>query len=294
MVGVAKLYPPFEIGKIDMNFVNPKNDIAFKKIFGNEKKKEILISFLNAVLDLKGSKEIQSLEILNPYQIPHLADLKESSLDVRATDKRGVTFIVEMQMESKSFLRKRFSFYVAKAYSSQIEKAVDYPKLKPVIFIGVFNFNEFDNEHYLSHHLTLNCETLCCDLVEMEYYFIELPKFTKTESELITILDKWVYFIKHAEDLEMVPEHAKQTPALETAYEVAHRYNWKKQELEAIEYWEMRERANQETAFEKGKKEGRIAEKQEIARNMLAKGIEPAIVAETTSLSLDELAALSS
>ena len=269
-----------------MNFVNPKNDIAFKKIFGNEKKKEILISFLNAVLDLKSRFEIQTIEILNPYQIPHLMDLKESSLDVRATDKRGVTFIVEMQMESKSFLHKRFSFYVAKAYSSQIEKAVDYPKLKPVIFIGVFNFEEFDNEHYLSHHLTLNCETLSCSLAEMEYYFIELPKFTKTESELKTVLDKWVYFIKHAENLEMIPEHAKQTQALETAYEVAHRYNWKKQELEAIEYWEMRERANQDTAFEKG----RIAEKEEIARNMLAKGIDLAIIAEITGLSSNELA----
>jgi len=277
-----------------MNFVNPKNDIAFKKIFGNEKKKEILISFLNAVLDLKGAFEIQTIEILNPYQIPHLMDLKESSLDVRATDKRGVTFIVEMQMESKSFLRKRFSFYVAKAYSSQIEKAVDYPKLKPVIFIGVFNFNEFDNEHYLSHHLTLNCETLSCSLAEMEYYFIELPKFTKTESELVTILDKWVYFIKHAEDLEMVPEHAKQTHALEIAYEVAHRYNWKKQELEAIEYWEMRERANQDTAFEKGEKKGQQQKALEIARSLLAEGIDPAIVAKTTGLSPDDLVALSS
>jgi predicted transposase/invertase (TIGR01784 family) len=273
-----------------MNFVNPKNDIAFKKIFGNEKKKEILISFLNAVLDLKGTFEIQTIEILNPYQIPHLMDLKESSLDVRATDKRGVTFIVEMQMESKSFLHQRFSFYVAKAYSSQIEKAVDYPKLKPVIFIGVFNFSPFDNEHYLSHHLTLNCETLSCNLAQMEYYFIELPKFTKTESELVTILDKWVYFIKHAEDLEMIPEHAKQMHALETAYEVAHRYNWKKQELEAIEYWEMRERANQDTAFEKGQQQKAL----EIARGLLAEGFEPAIVAKTTGLSLDDLATLSS
>jgi predicted transposase/invertase (TIGR01784 family) len=276
-----------------MKFVNPKNDIAFKKIFGNEKKKEILISFLNAVLDLKGPKEIQTIDILNPYQIPHLVDLKETSLDVRATDKRGITFIVEMQMESKSFLRQRFSFYTAKAYSSQIEKAVDYPKLKPVIFIGVFNFSEFDNEHYLSHHLTLNCETLSCDLSEMEYYFIELPKFTKTESELKTILDKWVYFIINAEDLEIVPEHAKQTHALETAYDVANRFNWKKQELEAIEYWEMRERANQDTAFAKGEKQGQQQKALETARKMLSKGYDLTEIAELTDLSSSDLAALS-
>ncbi|MEN8216787.1 MAG: Rpn family recombination-promoting nuclease/putative transposase [Pseudomonadota bacterium] len=206
-----------------MKFVNPKNDLAFKKIFGNENKKEILISFLNAVLDLKGAFEIQTIHILNPYQMPHLVDLKESSLDVRATDKRGVTFIIEMQVEQKQFLRQRFSFYVAKAYSSQIERAVDYPKLNQVIFIGIFDgFNEFNNEHYLSRHQTLNCETLEQDLAEMEYNFIELPKFTKKESELKTILDKWIYFIKHAEDFEVVPKHAKQTEVLKTAYEVAY------------------------------------------------------------------------
>ncbi|OAD18812.1 hypothetical protein THIOM_005584 [Candidatus Thiomargarita nelsonii] len=217
-----------------MKFVNLKNDLAFKKIFGNENKKEILISFLNAVLDLKGAFEIQTIHILNPYKMPHLVDLKESSLDVRATDKRGVTFIVEMQVEQKPFLRQRFSFYVAKAYSSQIERAVDYPKLNQVIFIGIFDFNEFNNEHYLSRHQTLNCETLEQDLAEMEYNFIELPKFTKKESELKTILDKWIYFLKHAEDLEVVPKHAKQTKVLKTAYEVADRFNWSRQELEAI------------------------------------------------------------
>ena len=82
-----------------MLFVNPKNGVAFKKIFGNEQHKEILISFLNAVLNLHGVHEIADLTILNPYQAPKLAELKYTLLDVRAIDKRGVTFIVEMQIE---------------------------------------------------------------------------------------------------------------------------------------------------------------------------------------------------
>ena len=79
-----------------MRFVNPKNDVAFKKIFGDENHKEILISFLNAVLNLQDLHEIADLTILNPYQAPKLAALKYTLLDVRAIDKRGVTFIVEM------------------------------------------------------------------------------------------------------------------------------------------------------------------------------------------------------
>ena len=88
-----------------MKFVNPKNDVAFKKIFGNEQKSEILISFLNAVLNLTGEKEIQAIKILNPYQAPKIEALKYTLLDVRAKDKRGVTFIVEMQVERVAGLR---------------------------------------------------------------------------------------------------------------------------------------------------------------------------------------------
>jgi len=282
-----------------MKFVNPKNDLAFKKIFGNENKKEILISFLNAVLDLKGAFEIQSIHILNPYQMPHLIDLKESSLDIRVKDKRGVSFIIEMQVQRKPFLRQRFTFYVAKAYSSQIERAVDYPKLNQVIFIGVFDFNEFNNEHYLSRHLILNRETLEQELREIEFNFIELPKFTKKETELHTILEKWVYFLKYAEDLEVIPKHAD-IKALQEAYEVASRFNWSKQELEVMEYWEMRERANREAAFENGKskglkegeKMGQQKERLETARKMLADGLYTATVMKYTGLSPDELATL--
>ncbi|MCP4131705.1 MAG: transposase, partial [bacterium] len=79
-----------------MEFVGIKTDIAFKKVFGNENKREILISFLNSVLGLDGVHEIKTITILNPYQAPKLEGLKETILDIRAVDKRGVTFIVEM------------------------------------------------------------------------------------------------------------------------------------------------------------------------------------------------------
>ena len=118
-----------------------------------------------------------------------------------------------------------------------------------------------------------------------------MPKFTKKESELKTILDKWVYFLKHAEDLEMAPKHAD-TLALQEAYEVATRFNWSKQELEVMEYWEMRERANRDAAFEKGKKEGEQNKALEVARKLLAEGLDPTIVVKTTGISLDDLATL--
>ncbi|MBV6343721.1 PD-(D/E)XK nuclease family transposase, partial [Candidatus Magnetobacterium casense] len=84
-----------------MQFVDVRSDIAFKKIFGNEGKKGILISFLNAVLDLAGEREIDDLLILNPYQTPNIKILKETILDIRAVDKRGITFIIEIQIQRR-------------------------------------------------------------------------------------------------------------------------------------------------------------------------------------------------
>jgi predicted transposase/invertase (TIGR01784 family) len=77
-----------------MKFVDVKNDVAFRKIFGNENKKEILISFLNAVLKLKGDKRIKTIVIANTFQLPILPNLKTSIIDVKAKDYKGNTFII--------------------------------------------------------------------------------------------------------------------------------------------------------------------------------------------------------
>ena len=84
-----------------MKYINPKNDIAFKKIFANDKKKNILIGFLNAILE----KNIIDVTILNPFQAPKLKDLKDTTLDVKAKDKNGEEFIVEMQVQRQDFFK---------------------------------------------------------------------------------------------------------------------------------------------------------------------------------------------
>ena len=208
-----------------MKFVSPKTDIAFKKIFGNEQHKEILIEFLNQVLDL--ACPIIEITILNPYQVPRLEGLKESILDVKAKDQDGHEFIVEMQVEKNLGFQKRIIYYSSKAYVQQLDKGQKYHELKPVIFLGILDFSIFEHENHFSRHLILNSENKRQDLKDLEFNFIELPKFTKTENELTCISDKWIYFIKHADDLEQIPEHAN-TEALKHAYEIAEQYTWTK------------------------------------------------------------------
>ncbi len=283
-----------------MQFVNPKNDVAFKKIFGNDQHKEVLIEFLNAVLDLQGSKTIQQVEILNPYQAPKLDLLKYTLLDVKATDQRGIHFIVEMQMENLRGIRQRFQYYVAKSYSSQLHRGEDYPSLNQVIFIGILNFAEFSNSHYLSRHLLINCETQVQELRDLEFNFLELPKFTKAAHELQTPLDKWAYFLKYASDLEVIPSHAD-TVALRAAYDIANQFQWSPQELEIYEYWGMKaqdERGMVELALRtgrtKGREEGREEERFAAARRMLIDGVSIEMVAKYTGLSVGQVYALKS
>ncbi|MBF0339242.1 MAG: Rpn family recombination-promoting nuclease/putative transposase [Nitrospirae bacterium] len=241
-----------------MRFVDVKSDIAFKRIFGNENRKEILISFLNAVLALSGDREIGDIEILNPYQVPKIEGLKETVLDIRAVDKRDVTFIVEIQIQKKKGFEKRVLYYTSKAYIDQLGRGEDYPSLKPVIYIGIVDFKVFNGDNYLTRHLILDTDTFEQKLKDFEFNFIELPKFKKREDEIETIIEKWIYFIKNAYSLEMMPKSADFVE-IKDAYEIANASTWSRKEFEVYEYWQMRlqdERGALENSFDEGLAEG--------------------------------------
>lgn len=266
-----------------MQFADIKNDIAFRKIFGNENKKEILISFLNAVLKLEGNKQITWVEILNPYQLPIVLGAKSTILDVRARDKAGNGYIVEMQVTDKIGFAKRAVYYTAKNYSSQLSVGDDYYKLKPTIFIGILNFEFLKSKNYLSRHLILDAETKEHKLKDLDFNFIELPKFNKTEQELTTLIDKWVYFIKNAENLHLIPNNLDDE-GLEIAYQEADRHTWTKEELEEYEYARMRE--TDEITREMFVIENRNIE---IARKSLKRGFDNETIADLTDLTFEQI-----
>jgi len=240
-----------------MKFVDVKNDIAFRKIFGNEKKKVILISFLNAVLSLEGKDRIKEVALLNPFQLPRIAGEKSSIIDVKATDEKGSTFIVEMQVAEPAGFDKRVLYYTSKDYAGQINIGEEYPKLRPVYFIGVLDFNYFSGKNYLSSHLIVDEETGESVFKDLKFRFIELPKFNKKVNELKNIIDKWTFFIKNADELEVMPDNVDDE-GLKEAYEAAAQHNWTKEEYDAYIYAGIREQD------EKGRIE--LAEKKRIER----------------------------
>ncbi len=273
-----------------MKFVDPTTDIAFKKIFGNEAHKDILIEFLNEVLNL--DYKITEIQLLNPYQAPKLEGLKETTLDIKAKDQKNNEFIVEMQVEKETGFYKRVIYYSSKAYSQQLEKAEKYHLLKPVIFLGILDFRIFDHEHYFSRHLILNTENQQHHLKDLEFNFIELPKFNKQEHELNLISDKWIYFIKNASSLEHIPDNVG-SEALRQAYEIAQQHQWTRNELDVYEYQGLqigKIKGAIDTAHEEGKQEGKqegkLEEKYETARKAYQAGMSLDLIAQITDLSV--------
>jgi predicted transposase/invertase (TIGR01784 family) len=116
-----------------MKFANPKNDVAFKKIFGDESKSGILISLLNSILDFKDGKEIVSVSLANPYQVPKIEELKQTILDVKAVNRNGEHFIVEMQNKDLGDFAKRSLYYTSKAYVGRLHGRAVTDRLRPAI-----------------------------------------------------------------------------------------------------------------------------------------------------------------
>ncbi|MBT9096557.1 Rpn family recombination-promoting nuclease/putative transposase [Methylovulum psychrotolerans] len=214
-----------------MNFLDIRTDFAFKKVFGSEGSKDILLSFLNAVLPFDDGKRITDLTIVDPYNIPMLKGMKDTFVDVKALLSDGTRVIIEMQILNHDGFEKRVLYNAAKNYSAQLVQGQAYHLLNPVIALTLTDFVMFPDSPRL-----MNCFKLLekrdfieyCD--DIELVFIELPKFNKTETELETERDNWLYFIKNAAKLNDIPKNCGRD--LAKAFGIANEANLSPEELE--------------------------------------------------------------
>ncbi|MBD2576832.1 Rpn family recombination-promoting nuclease/putative transposase [Oscillatoria sp. FACHB-1406] len=223
-----------------MNFVNPKTDFAFKKIFGSQQSKAILISFLNSIL-YPSAPYIKNLKILNPYQAPRIRGIKDTYLDIKALLSDGTTVIIEMQVLNIEGFEKRILYNAAKSYSIQLAPGDDYTLLNPVIALTITDFEMFpDIERAITRFILKERDYLVDYIIDdLELVFVELPKFNRELDELTSLADKWLYFIKNARELEKVPDDFQEVPELKRAFEIANRANLSREELEELEKHEI-------------------------------------------------------
>lgn len=287
-------------------FLDPKNDFLFKRLFGTEKNKDILIHFINSVLHLEGKATVQDVTYLQPDLNPEYAYKKQSMVDVLCRDQTGIQFIIEMQVAKFSGFEERAQFYAAKAYINQMNTGEKYQDLKEVIFIAITDYVMFpDKPTWKSDHVTLDKKSFEQDLKAFSFTFIELPKFTKTIDELTTIEEKWVYFFKHAhktseDDLIAL---LGDDVVLKKAFDVSTKYSMTEREwysyeaalkherdARAIEDYNLQQAKEQGLAL--GMQQGEKSKAIEIARGMLNDNVPISTIVKYTGLSEDEINAL--
>ncbi len=164
-------------------FLDPKLDLTFKKIFGTEKNKNILIHFLNDILGCTEVNTIQEIEFISTILNPEIASERQSIVDVLCRDSSGARYVIEMQLTRDKGFEKRAQLYAAKAYSRQLDKSGNYIDLKKIFFIAISNCNLLPEEvDYISSHTIRDEKTNEHDLKDFQFVFIELPKFPNTNS----------------------------------------------------------------------------------------------------------------
>ncbi len=223
-----------------MRFISPKTDFAFKKIFGSNKSKDILISFLNAIV-YQGNQTIQDLEIINPYNPPATPILKDSYLDVRAVLDNQSKVIIEMQVINVEAFEKRIVYNLAKTYSNQLKSGQGYSHLQPVIALTIVDFEMFENNSDVITFWTFREEKRLMKYPDetLKMVFVELPKFKQKLDELETISDKWIYFIKEAPSLEMIPKSMEKIKEIKQALNIANLANFTEEELDELHHQEV-------------------------------------------------------
>ncbi len=286
-----------------MIFINPKTDFAFKKIFGSEQSKGILISFLNGIL-YAGDSIIQDLTILNPYQAPKILGVKESYLDVKAQLNNGHWVIIEMQVLNVAGFEKRVLYNATKTYSSQLKKGDKYSVLNPVIALTITDFEMFEDGELPISRFVLKEKNSLVDypISDLELVFVELPKFKTPLSDLDTLTDKWIYFLQNARDLTVVPETMGAVTEIQQAFDIANQAGLTPEELDEFEHqWiyiqdqqgaiTYAEEKGMEKGMEKGREEGGKDMQRSIAQKLLPT-IDDDSISQITGLSLEAVRSL--
>ncbi|MEQ8755518.1 MAG: Rpn family recombination-promoting nuclease/putative transposase [Coleofasciculus sp. G1-WW12-02] len=219
-----------------MRFISPKIDYAFKKIFGSEQSKEILISFLNAIV-YDGDQVIKDLTIVNPYNPGQTLSLKDTYLDVKAVLVDGSIVVIEMQIASMAAFNKRVAYNLAKAYANQLVKGEDYPRLNPAMAVTITDFILFQKTEDVINKFVFQEREKKFEILnqELQLIFLELPKFKKTLSELNSLTDKWIYFLREAAMLEDIPESLGEVSEIKFALNLANQANMTVEELDIVD-----------------------------------------------------------
>ena len=281
-----------------MKYLSPTTDIAFKKLFGDEHHKNLTMNFLNNVLNLSHDKLIEEISFRETERLPETLEGKKTYLDVYCIDKEKHHYIIEMQALNEFNFTERAQHYAARALANQLPKGGEYQDILPVVFLGIVGYMLFKDENdIVSQYCIINPKTgKIMHKSLLSFNFVELPKFDKTLEQLETETDKWFYFLKNADDLEVVPQEFKDSQNFKEAFHILDKMQWNQTDLlhyikqeEAIGRERRQQEGSRKEAAQEGRQEGRQEGIEFIAINGLKKGLDINLIKDLTGLSVEQI-----
>ena len=293
--------------EISERYINPYTDFGFKKLFGTELNKDLLISFLNALFHDK--PEITDLTYMNTEHLGEGIVDRKAVFDVYCRLSDGSRIIVEMQKAEQQYFKDRSIYYSTYPIREQAPKGMWDYHLEDVYTVGILNFTFPDGEYpsdSMIHEIKLkDVEDNHVFYDKLTFVYLEMPKFNKTEDELETMFDKWMFALSNLARLLERPKALQERifARLFEQAEVAHFTPQERNEYVASkkEYWDAYSIAT--TSFNKGLAKGRtegreeerrknVLEKLESARTLKASGVSLEVIVKSLHLTDDEAAML--
>jgi len=272
-------------------YINPFTDFGFKKLFGSEPNKDLLIDFLNQVLP--GKHRIKDLTYASTEKLGNTETDRKAIFDLYCIGENGERFIVEMQKAKQNFFKDRSVYYSSFPIEEQAKKGDWNYQLAAVYMVGIldFTFSEDELEREVRHEVQLKDQKCRVFYDKLTYIYLEMPNFRKAEAELQTNFDKWMYILQELPHLQNRPK-ALQERVFQKLFEAAEIAKFtpdeKNKYAESLKYY--RDLKNVvDTSFDEGKAEGKDERNIEIALQMKAKGMDTNLIAEITGLSIDEI-----
>ena len=277
-------------------YLSPKADLTFKLVFAEHK--DLMMSFLNALLPLAEDAPITSIEYQTPEMVLETIGKKNSVVDVRCTDALERQFIVEMQMNWDEEFKKRVIMNSSKAVIKQVGQGENFMLLKPVFSLNLVNDKmpgEAPDEFYHDYAI-LNVAHPERSIDYLRLVFVELPKFQPRNIMEKKMAVLWLRFLTEInEDTVEAPSELLENDEIRKALSIVEKSAMTEAQLYAYErFWDAINVENvlAEGRYKRGREEGRDERSLEIARGMKQKGLGEDLIAELTGLSVDEIETL--
>jgi len=283
-----------EKDEFESRYLNPLTDFGFHRLFGTESCKELLIDFLNGIIKEEGL--ITDIQYLPPEQWGYSKSDRRAIFDIFCINEKGEYFIVEMQKAKQPYFRERSIFYTTLPLQKQAPRGVWNFNLKAVYLVAVLDFvlfNEFeaDKEHVIEYVNLVRRRTNTLYSKTMNFVFVELPKFRKTENELVSNADKWLFVLKNLSQLKERPV-ALQGNIFEMLFQLAEINKLTKEDMREyrksiLQYRDVRDAVD--LARDEGREEGIEKERASIIRKCLQNNIPIEVIVNLTSLPKEEI-----